>query len=486
MAELRASAGIERSGLCSNQSGIAKTFWLSAPGFLFAIDFISVLAIPLIGSLLRQTTESLPKNLSFWGLLSVVTVLLIASHGGYRTSQNIPPRKQTQLAISCFLATSLAMLSMAVLLGHGHILLRRWTGIDLVATPFILSYARTSLAKKITMERNAPQTSGTLVVCYDHFPHDLPRALAEHQISDGISGVLYLAPHPVADAQQVWPVLPDIKTFLETIPAKHIRDIVFVQHPELDTLAANLHQDLLADLLAYPARIWLAFDLTPNLPNMLKDRSSSCKIVPIATDSLVSSLNPAKRAFDLTGAALLLLIFSPILLIAAALVKASGPGPVIFRQVRTGAQGRQFTVLKFRTMTHDPARHFAQAGRNDPRVTKIGRFLRRSSMDELLQLFNVIGGDMSLVGPRPHAPETQVEGITFENAVRQYRLRHRVKPGITGLAQIRGQRGETPAISTLEQRLTSDLEYIQSWSLWLDVSILFHTLPTVIVQTNAW
>ncbi|HQT46246.1 MAG: hypothetical protein B7X08_02360 [Acidocella sp. 20-63-7] len=486
MAELRASAGIDHRRICSNQSSIAKSFWLSSSWSFCVVDFISVVSPPLVGSLLRQTTENLQRNLSFWGLLSVFTVLLLASHGGYHRERRIPPRKQTQLAISCFLATSLAMLSMAVLLGHGHILLRRWTGIDLVATPFILSYARASLTKKIATERSTSQSSGPLVVCYDHFPHDLPRALREQQISDRISGVLYLSPDHTRDTKQIWPVLPDIQTLLETIPTKHIQDIVFIQHPELDALAATLHQDLLADLLTYPTRIWLAFDLAPNLPNMLKDRVGSCKIIPVATDNLVSSLNLAKRAFDLTGAVLLLLIFLPILLISVGLVKASGAGPVIFRQTRTGAQGRQFTVLKFRTMTHDPARHFAQAEPNDPRITKIGRFLRRSSLDELLQLFNVIKGDMSLVGPRPHAPETQVEGVTFENAVRQYRLRHRVRPGITGLAQIRGQRGATPAISILEQRLASDLEYIQSWSLWLDISILFNTLPTVFVQTNAW
>ena len=137
-------------------------------------------------------------------------------------------------------------------------------------------------------------------------------------------------------------------------------------------------------------------------------------------------------------------------------------------------------------MAHDPHRPFAQATRHDARVTRIGRFLRRTSLDELLQLFNVIRGNMSLVGPRPHAPETQVEGINFENAVRLYRLRHRVKPGMTGLAQIRGQRGETRAIDALEQRLASDLEYIQSWSLWLDISILLQTLPVVVAQTNAW
>jgi lipopolysaccharide/colanic/teichoic acid biosynthesis glycosyltransferase len=166
--------------------------------------------------------------------------------------------------------------------------------------------------------------------------------------------------------------------------------------------------------------------------------------------------------------------------------KASSPGPIIFRQKRTGAQGQEFTVFKFRTMAFETNQCVEQARQGDRRVTGIGLFLRKTSLDEVLQLFNVIRGDMSLVGPRPHAAATQVEGITFEQAVRLYRIRHRVKPGITGLAQIRGQRGETRAISTLEQRLASDLEYIQTWSLWLDITILFRTIPVVLRQTNAW
>jgi lipopolysaccharide/colanic/teichoic acid biosynthesis glycosyltransferase len=137
-------------------------------------------------------------------------------------------------------------------------------------------------------------------------------------------------------------------------------------------------------------------------------------------------------------------------------------------------------------MVDDPSRAFAQAVPNDPRVTRVGRFLRRTSFDEMLQLFNVVSGEMSLVGPRPHAPETQVEGMNFENAVKLYRLRHRVKPGITGLAQIRGQRGETREIGMLEQRLASDLEYIQSWSIWLDISIMLMTIPVMIAPKNAW
>jgi lipopolysaccharide/colanic/teichoic acid biosynthesis glycosyltransferase len=168
------------------------------------------------------------------------------------------------------------------------------------------------------------------------------------------------------------------------------------------------------------------------------------------------------------------------------MIRLDGQGPAIFRQIRIGAHGKEFVVYKFRTMIPSPAGEFSQATPNDPRVTQLGRLLRRTSLDEVLQLVNVIRGEMSLVGPRPHAPETHVEGIPFEHAVRYYRLRHRVKPGITGLAQIRGQRGETQHVGDLIQRIASDLEYIENWSIWLDLKIIAKTLPIVIRQTNAY
>jgi polysaccharide biosynthesis protein PslA len=485
MAEVHAPAGMGHEQLCSARSRTVKRPEFHAGGFSGLADFISILAIPLTGSLLRQSTENLQRNFCFWTLLSVVTVLLIASHGGYRVNQPAALRKQTALAINCFFATSIAMISMSLFLGHPHILARRWTAADLIMTPFILGTVRTFLTKKLAAEHRTKPASGPLVICYDYCPPDLAKALNEQRISSRIAGILHLSRHQVPDGASLWPAFPDIQTLLKTIQTENVQDIIFIHHPELDVFAATFHQELFSNLLSYPARIWMAFDVASNLPLMLKNRSGSCKLVPIVTDNLVSSLNLSKRIFDLVVSIILLVILSPAFLLSACLVKASGPGPIIFRQLRIGAQGRQFSVLKFRTMAYEPGRPFTQARRGDPRVTKIGRFLRRSSLDELLQLLNVIKGDMSLVGPRPHAPETLVEGISFENAVRLYRLRHRVKPGITGLAQIRGQRGETRAISMLEQRLASDLEYIQSWSLWLDISIMFQTLPAVFLQTNA-
>jgi lipopolysaccharide/colanic/teichoic acid biosynthesis glycosyltransferase len=219
---------------------------------------------------------------------------------------------------------------------------------------------------------------------------------------------------------------------------------------------------------------------------MLRGKSGEYRLVPIVTDKFLNANNGIKRVFDVAAASLSLAVAAPLLMMCAVTIRASSPGPIIFRQLRTGALGRQFNVLKFRTMTHDPDRVFKQACPHDPRMTRIGRWLRRTSLDELPQLLNVIRGDMSLVGPRPHAPETQVEGMSFESALKLYQIRHRVKPGITGLAQIRGLRGATPALKNLEQRVASDLEYIQSWSIWLDLSILARTLPAVVRQTNAW
>jgi len=486
MAEQRLRAGLNRAELWLRQPEIVKPRERSAVFFFPAGDFVSVLAIPLAGSLLRHTTENLERNLCFWSLLSCCVVILIASHGGYRAQLPAGLRKQTGLAINCFLAISIAMLSMAVLLGHAHIIVRRWTLADVILTPFVIGAVRTTLASKLAVQTKTLTDRGPVVVCYDHCPPDLPRALHEQQILPRISGALYLSPAHEPGEVTNWPVLHDIHALLDSIRAKRVQDVVFIHHPELDRLATPVHQELLADLLVYPARIWLAFDIGANLPDMLKGRSGSCKLVPIVSDDLVSSVNLTKRIFDLSASLILLILAAPLLLAAACLVRASGPGPIIFRQVRTGAHGRKFTVFKFRTMSNEPGQPFAQATRYDPRTTRIGRFLRKTSLDELLQIFNVIRGDMSLVGPRPHAPETEVEGINFENAVRLYRLRHRVKPGITGLAQIRGQRGETPVISMLEQRLASDLEYIQSWSLWLDISIMIQTLPMLIAQTNAW
>ena len=201
----------------------------------------------------------------------------------------------------------------------------------------------------------------------------------------------------------------------------------------------------------------------------------------------------AKRMMDVVLALLLLpLVVLPLLAIAA-WIRLDSPGPVLFRQRRVGLRGQSFLVFKFRTMQVAPARLSAgwaarcpQATRHDPRVTRAGALLRRFSIDELPQLFNVLRGEMSLVGPRPHAPGTCAGGRPFEQIAACYAARHQVRPGITGLAQVRGWRGETETEEKLHRRVELDLEYIETWSLRRDLGILLRTIPAVLRATNAY
>ncbi len=194
-----------------------------------------------------------------------------------------------------------------------------------------------------------------------------------------------------------------------------------------------------------------------------------------------------KRSFDLCLAALILMLIAPALGLIALAIRLDSPGPVFFRQARDGYASRPFKVWKFRTLHHDRSDHGAvvPVTAGDARVTRVGRFLRRSSLDELPQLFNVIEGSMSLVGPRPHAVGARNRDMEFSAVVRSYAARHRVKPGITGLAQVQGLRGPVQTPEQIRRRVALDLEYIDRWSLWLDLRLLVLTLPSVLQGENA-
>lgn len=196
-----------------------------------------------------------------------------------------------------------------------------------------------------------------------------------------------------------------------------------------------------------------------------------------------------KRCFDVSAATVLMALLSPVMLAVAAAVKLTSPGPVFFRQKRYGLDGREILVWKFRSMRTDLCQSgeagstVQQATKGDPRITPVGAFIRKTSLDELPQLFNVIGGTMSLVGPRPHATAHNEE---YRSLIDGYMLRHKVRPGITGLAQVMGFRGETDTLEKMEGRIHFDHEYIRTWSFSMDVEILFRTLWVVAGQKNAY
>lgn len=191
-----------------------------------------------------------------------------------------------------------------------------------------------------------------------------------------------------------------------------------------------------------------------------------------------------KRAEDLVLGSIIMVMISSLMLAIAIGIKLTSRGPVFFKQDRYGLSGQKIKVWKFRSMrVMENSDTVIQATKNDPRVTKFGSFLRRTSLDELPQFINVLQGSMSIVGPRPHAVTHNEQ---YRKQVENYMIRHKVKPGITGLAQINGFRGEIDALYKMEKRVQYDIEYIQNWSLWLDIKIIIKTIFKGFVGKNAY
>jgi putative colanic acid biosysnthesis UDP-glucose lipid carrier transferase len=207
-------------------------------------------------------------------------------------------------------------------------------------------------------------------------------------------------------------------------------------------------------------------------------------VVGICETPFTGTNELVKRLSDIVLGTLILILISPVLLAIAIGVKLSSPGPVIFRQRRNGLDGGEITVYKFRSMTvQDNGPVVRQATKDDPRITPFGGFLRRTSLDELPQFINVLQGRMSIVGPRPHAVAHNEE---YRQLIKAYMVRHKVKPGITGWAQVNGHRGETDTIEKMQARVEYDLEYLRNWSLGLDLQIIVRTIRLVIFDRHAY
>jgi putative colanic acid biosynthesis UDP-glucose lipid carrier transferase len=207
-------------------------------------------------------------------------------------------------------------------------------------------------------------------------------------------------------------------------------------------------------------------------------------VVGICETPFTGTNELVKRISDIILALVIIVLISPLLLAIAIGVKLSSPGPVLFRQRRNGLDGHEIVVYKFRSMrTMEDGDVVRQATRNDPRVTPFGAFLRRTSFDELPQFFNVLAGTMSIVGPRPHAVTHNKE---YRQIIKAYMVRHKVKPGITGWAQVNGQRGETDTVEKMRMRVEYDLEYLRNWSLGLDLKIIASTIRVLFFDRQAY
>ncbi len=281
----------------------------------------------------------------------------------------------------------------------------------------------------------------------------------------------------VADAK----VVGDFSNLVERVREGEI-DVVYVALPLQSELRIR---ELLEKLRDSNASVYFVPDFSSfDLLSAHWDSLGDLPVVSIVGSPLYGMNAALKRASDVVLSLLVLALAALPMVAVAIAVKLTSKGPAIYRQHRYGLDGREFEIWKFRTMRVTESRaDFSQAVRNDPRVTPIGAFLRRTSIDELPQLINVLQGRMSIVGPRPH-PVSLTERHRL--LVNRYMWRHKVKPGITGWAQVNGYRGETDTMEKIEGRIALDLEYINQWSLWMDLRILLRTVQVVAKGENAY
>lgn len=267
--------------------------------------------------------------------------------------------------------------------------------------------------------------------------------------------------------------LGNIKDLSSIITSSGINVVYIITPLQQSKVLENIYFELLDKHVSIH---WVPDIFSLRLINHSVREIAGIPVLTLSETPLTGFSKLAKSIEDFVLATLILILISPILIAIAVAVKLDSKGPVFFRQHRAGWNGKNFSIWKFRSMlVNQPKTNnsgLMQASKDDPRITKVGKFIRKTSLDELPQIFNVLVGDMSLVGPRPHALQHDVE---YASRINAYYARHNIKPGITGLAQVRGYRGETANIDDMAKRVESDIEYINNWSLWLDLSILIRT-----------
>jgi Undecaprenyl-phosphate glucose phosphotransferase len=280
-----------------------------------------------------------------------------------------------------------------------------------------------------------------------------------------------------------YPVLGDVTALFDAVRAGAIDDVV-IATPWSDDRVTTATIERLKEL---PVHVYLSMDLVGFDLNF-RSVMGSFRELPMfeVLQRPIAGWGLALKAIEDYAITLVLIIaLAPLMGLVAVLIKLDSPGPVLFRQERLGFNNRRFHIYKFRSMYHNgaPEKVVRQARKGDPRVTRVGRIIRATSIDELPQLFNVLDGTMSLVGPRPHAVSHNEE---YGRQIRGYFARHKVKPGITGWAQVKGLRGETDKLEKMERRIRQDIYYAENWSVFFDMRILFLTLFVVLFQKSAY
>jgi len=424
---------------------------------------------------LRWGNTSLPKDYLIALLTSLVlAAIVLPATGAFREEFEWAFMRKLRRLISGWAVVLLALISVAAMLKVSDYYSRIWFGLWTLFSPLgltmvVLVTQVANIRKRNQMRKTRP----VILVGAGEAAARLERRIEADPASDM---------NLIARFGQAWsnePARP-IPGMSEFIREHHIKTVwIAVPWEEKQLLEQSLSElkESVVDVHVVP-------DFHQyHLLNQSISEWGGLPVISLAGTPMTGAEFRLKGVMDWLGALLLTLILSPLLLLIAVGILLTDGGPVLFRQLRHGVGGESIATLKFRTMSNEAGdAQFRQAEEDDARVTGFGHFLRKTSLDELPQLFNVLKGEMSLVGPRPHPLELNDE---YKSRIPKYMLRHKVKPGITGWAQVNGYRGRTETREKMVLRIEHDLWYIQNWSLWLDLKILFMT-PFVMIHRNAF
>jgi len=461
----------------------------SVEPLVWCMDCIIVLASSLLSGFVYQRWvhgggENFETSLAVGMLVAVNFTTVLAARGSYKPLGLIALQSRIKEAITIWFIVFSLLLAVVFLLKVGATLSRGAIGTFLVVGLTLLIGWRVLLSLYLTkaLAHGSFAERRVLVI----------GGADEIDFSAGLYRLRRCGYRPI----ESFPILPSdfetasgmserlrdmLREAIRTAQSGRVEEILLA----IPWNQRRLIDSIVAVLRVVPIPVRLAPDRSiEGLLHKPRKEIGSTWVVDLHRGPLTWSECAIKRAFDIALSSVALITLAPTFLIAAILIKLDSRGPVFFSQPRNGFNNKEFRILKFRTMTvMEEGSEVKQATRNDKRVTRLGRWLRRSSIDELPQFLNVLRGEMSLVGPRPHAV---VHDDEYKKLISRYAFRLHLKPGITGWAQVNGLRGETATVDLMEKRVDLDLWYINNWSLLLDIKILLKTFAAVMGQKEAY
>lgn len=455
------------------------------PGVMGLLDSFAILSVAFVSYvfLIGRSATDMDLYAAAVAFVWLVAVMLMNFAGLYRFEPIMRPITFADKIIISFVTTFMFLLAAAFSLRISTDYSRIWVGTFAVGActmTIVLRVAASYLLEKLADNRVFARnvlivgTGEQMRRLLSHLSSAKPRFVK-------VLGLITHCPNDMGGLP--WPVLGGLDDLVPYIRRNNVDDVIISLPWSADEEIALL----VGKLRELPVNVYLGSDLVGyRLPfQPPPDHFGRMPLVEIAGRPLAGWSGAQKTALDYGLGFLLVLCLAPLMAVIALAIKIEGGGSVFFRQERFGFVNRVFRIYKFRTMKFSSAceNQTVQASRNDPRITRVGRVLRRFSLDELPQLFNVLNGTMSLVGPRPHAVD---HNEMYSQVIRGYFARHRVKPGLTGWAQVNGFRGETKTLEAMEARVKYDIDYVENWSLLHDFKILAMTIFICLTGRNAY